>query len=351
MRAMQPDDFDYELPDHLIARYPAEQRTDSKLLVVPVDAEHPIDSKVASITQWLREGDTLVVNNTRVIPARLFGRRATGGHIELLLERQLSEDRVTAQLRANRKPATGEAIQIVDATGDAVASATLLGRDDRFFELQFDRSVASVTGAAGHMPLPPYIDRPDEALDEERYQTVYAETPGAVAAPTAGLHFDEALLQSLQDQGVSRASVTLHVAAGTFQPLSELQLSTGRLHKEWYEVPEQTVNAVAATRERGGRVIAVGTTAMRALESASLSGQLLPCSGDTDLFIRPGFEFQVVDGLMTNFHLPRSSLMMLVGAFAGVERIMAAYRYAVQNQYRFFSYGDAMLLWRSVDKS
>ncbi|MEO1581383.1 MAG: tRNA preQ1(34) S-adenosylmethionine ribosyltransferase-isomerase QueA [Pseudomonadota bacterium] len=348
---MQPDDFDYELPDHLIARYPTERRTDSKLLVVPVDAERLIDSNVASMTEWLREGDLLVVNNTRVIAARLFARRATGGHIELLLERQLAEDRVIAQLRANRKPATGEAIEIVDSTGAAVASATLLGRDDRFFELQFDRPVESVTGAAGHMPLPPYIDRPDEALDQERYQTVYAMTPGAVAAPTAGLHFDEALLQSLKDQGVSRTSVTLHVAAGTFQPLSELQLSTGRLHKEWYEVPDQTVNAVAATRARGGRVVAVGTTAMRALESASLSGQVLPCSGDTDLFIRPGFEFQVVDGLMTNFHLPRSSLMMLVAAFAGVERIMGAYRHAVQNQYRFFSYGDAMLLWRPAGRT
>ncbi|MEL7310134.1 MAG: tRNA preQ1(34) S-adenosylmethionine ribosyltransferase-isomerase QueA [Pseudomonadota bacterium] len=348
MRAMQPDDFDYTLPEHLIARYPTDQRSSARLLVVgQQDHRKHEDRVVSDLPELLQAGDLLVVNNTRVIPARLFGRRRTGAKIEILLERQLAEDLATAQLRANRKPKVGEPFAIVDTNDEAVANASLVEREGRFFQLRFDRSIAVITERAGHIPLPPYIDRQDEALDAERYQTVYAKTPGAVAAPTAGLHFDQLLLDALKSRGIERAAVTLHVAAGTFQPLDDRQLERGKLHQEWFSVPASVVEAVRSTRARNGRVVAVGTTAMRALESAALSGTLQPTEGDTDLFIRPGFEFQVVDVLMTNFHLPRSSLMMLVGAFAGTERILSAYRHALAHDYRFFSYGDAMLLTRA----
>lgn len=347
MRAMHPDDFDYALPDHLIARYPADQRSSARLLVVEGSPDKPLaDRSVADLPDLLETGDLLVVNNTRVIAARLFGRRKTGAKIEVLLERQLDTHLVVAQLRANRKPQVGEPFLITDNENREVATASIEDRDGRFFRLRFDRPVAEVTEMAGHVPLPPYIDRGDEPLDAERYQTVYAKTPGAVAAPTAGLHFDESLLQALGEKGVGVSAVTLHVAAGTFQPLDESQLQSGKLHQEWYSVPQEVVDAVAATRQANGCVIAVGTTAMRALESAALNGTLKATEDDTDLFIRPGFRFRVVDRLMTNFHLPRSSLMMLVGAFAGVETILGAYRYAVEQEYRFFSYGDAMLLSR-----
>lgn len=348
-RAMNPDDFDYELPDHLIARFPSPVRSASQLAVPEVDTTSVLDLTVDQLPSLLESGDLLVVNNTRVIPARLFGRRRTGASIEILLERQTAASDATAQLRANRKPVEHEPFDIVDDSQSVIASARIVGRDDRFFTLEFDRPIADITEQAGHMPLPPYIDRPDEVSDRDRYQTVYAERPGAVAAPTAGLHFDEALLAALHRRGVDRCSVTLHVAAGTYQPLSEQQLESGRLHKEWYSVDQDVVDAVNETRKRGGRVVAVGTTALRALESAARSGTLTAATGDTDLFIRPGFHFEVVDGLLTNFHLPRSSLMMLVAAFAGHERIMQVYRHAVMREYRFFSYGDAMLLWRQAE--
>ena len=343
---MRPDDVDYDLPEDLVARFPPARRGDARLL--QVDGEGGFhDLTIDALVDCVSPGDLLVVNDTRVIPARLFGRRRSGGRVEVLLERVTGPSQASAQLRANRKPKTGETFEIVDAAGTPVATATLTGRADRFFLLAFDAGIEEVTARAGHVPLPPYLGRVDEPTDRERYQTVYADEPGAVAAPTAGLHFDADLLARLEAHGVQRVAVTLHVAAGTFQPLDDSQLASGRLHAEAFNVSAAVVAAVDRTHAAGGRVIAVGTTALRALESAALSGVLQATSGDTDLFIRPGFPFRVVDRLLTNFHLPRSSLMMLVAAFAGHARIMSAYRHAVRARYRFFSYGDAMLLTRA----
>ncbi|MEO0344697.1 MAG: tRNA preQ1(34) S-adenosylmethionine ribosyltransferase-isomerase QueA [Pseudomonadota bacterium] len=343
---MRPDDFDFELPDALIARQPAAARTASRLLHIAADGTRG-DLHFSDLPGLLAPSDLLVLNDTRVIPARLFGRKYSGGKAELLIERVDGPRHAWAQVRSSKAPKAGGEIEVVDETGAVRARATVDGRDGRFFSLSFDADVTAVLDACGHMPLPPYIDRPDTAADRERYQTVYARHPGAVAAPTAGLHFDDALFATLEAQGVQRAFVTLHVAAGTFQPLDDTALEAGELHAEWLEVSDAVCDAVAATRARGRRVIAVGTTSLRALETAAANGRLAPFTGETRLFIRPGYRFRAVDGLITNFHLPKSSLMMLVAALAGRDRILAAYSHAVREQYRFFSYGDAMLIWPS----
>lgn len=344
---MQPDDFDYELPDALIARYPAEPRSASRLLHLMPAGEYE-DRNVVDLPDLLTPGDLLVFNDTRVLLARLYGAKATGGALEILLERMTGTDAAQAQIRASHAPKPGSVIEIHDRGGAVIASAAVEGRDGRFFALRFDRALDDVMAAGGHVPLPPYIDRADELADQSRYQTVYARHPGAVAAPTAGLHFDDPLLARLAAAGIDSGFVTLHVAAGTFQPLSDEQLAAGQLHSERILVDASLVARISETRARGGRVICVGTTSLRALESAAAAGQLAPFDGETTLFIRPGYDFRVADGLLTNFHLPRSSLMMLVAAFSGVDTIMAAYRHAVSERYRFFSYGDAMLLWRGA---
>jgi S-adenosylmethionine:tRNA ribosyltransferase-isomerase len=280
-----------------------------------------------------------VFNDTRVVPARLHGRKATGGKVELLLERVLDSRRALVQLRSSKPPSPGSTLRLAEA-----ADATVVGREDEFWVLDFGADPATVFERHGEMPLPPYLRRPPEEFDRERYQTVYARVPGAVAAPTAGLHFDDTLLEACDRAGAGRARVTLHVGAGTFQPVRVEDLGEHRMHAEWIEVPEATCAAVAACRGRGGRVIAVGTTSVRALESAAQGGQLAPYAGDTRLFITPGYRFRVVDALLTNFHLPESTLLMLVAAFAGHGHVLAAYRHAVDARYRFFSYGDAMFV-------
>ncbi|MCY1297967.1 S-adenosylmethionine:tRNA ribosyltransferase-isomerase [compost metagenome] len=284
----------------------------------------------------------MVFNNTRVIPARLFGQKATGGRLEVLVERVLDNRRVLAHVRASKAPKPGTRIEI-----DGGGAADMLARHDSLFELRFDEDVLPLLERVGHMPLPPYIDRPDEASDRERYQTVYAERSGAVAAPTAGLHFDQALLAAIRAKGVEQAFVTLHVGAGTFQPVRVERIEDHHMHHEWLEVGQDVVDAVAACRARGGRVVAVGTTSVRSLESAAQSGELKAFSGDTDIFLYPGRPFHVVDALVTNFHLPESTLLMLVSAFAGYPETMAAYAAAVAEGYRFFSYGDAMFITRN----
>jgi len=340
---MRPEDFDFELPPELIAQQPLADRSASRLLHVAAGGaftEHRFDQ----LGGLLEPGDVLVLNNTRVIPARLFGQKATGGRVEMLLERILGSRRALVQLKSSRSPAVGT--ELVFEPG---VYATVQGRDGAFFELEFVDEVATVLQRHGHVPLPPYIERADEPADRERYQTVYAREPGAVAAPTAGLHFDAALLAGLREQGVLIAEITLHVGAGTFQPLRPEQLAQQRLHAEEIDVGAAAVAAVDAARSAGRRVVAVGTTVMRALESAARGGRLRPFRGETDIFITPGFEFRVVDALVTNFHLPRSSLMMLVAAFAGRAPVLAAYRHAVAERFRFFSYGDAMLLEKHID--
>jgi len=301
-------------------------------------------SQFPELLNLVEPPDLLVFNNTRVIPARLFAKKTTGAQVEILLERVLSDTRAVAQVRASKSPKEGADLLLEDGT-----SVKVLGREDGFFQLQAAESWSSVLERCGHMPLPPYIERADENLDRERYQTVYASAPGAVAAPTAGLHFDEEMLEKLAAKGVRQVDVTLHVAAGTFQPMREEELEDHRMHAEWIHVSQEVVDAVVQTRERGGRVIAVGTTAVRCLETAAGSGRLSAFEGDTRIFIYPGYRFQVVDALLTNFHLPESTLMMLVSAFSGHREIMQAYEEAVEEGYRFFSYGDAMFLTRNPD--
>jgi len=333
-------DFDYELPAELIAQHPASERTASRLL--HVDGARAIleDLRFRDIVSLLDANDLLVVNDTRVIRARLHGRKDSGGEVEALIERVLDERRALAQIRASKPPKAGRTLLF----GGSVA-AEVLGRHGEFYELRFGEGVLDVLVRHGEVPLPPYITHPADPDDESRYQTVYARVPGAVAAPTAGLHFDEALLAALRAKGVSTASVTLHVGAGTFQPVRVEDLSRHVMHSEWYSIPQATVDAIARAREKNGRVVAVGTTALRALESAAASRDGLAAgTAETTLFIVPGYRFRVVDRLVTNFHLPRSTLLMLVSAFAGVDTIRRAYAHAVFHRYRFFSYGDAMLL-------
>ena len=330
-------DFDYELPPDRIAQVPLADRAAARLLVL--QGGRLTDSAVRDLPQWLRPGDLMVFNDSRVIHARLFGSKATGGRVEVLVERVIGEREVLAMLRASKTPAAGSALSL-----DGDIRATVLGRAGEFFHLRFDGDALELIERHGRLPLPPYIERAADTVDESRYQTVYAREPGSVAAPTAGLHFDEPLLAALQAHGVELAWVTLHVGAGTFQPVRVDNLDEHVMHREWWVVPQATVDAVAATRARGGRVFAVGTTALRALESAAADGQLRAGSAETGLFIRPGYRFRVIDALMTNFHLPRSTLLMLVSALGGVDNMRAAYRHAVEQRYRFFSYGDAMLI-------
>ncbi len=339
---MQVADFFFQLPDALIARHPLAERRASRLLVLEGETGKLSHRNFADLLDHVRPGDLMVFNNTRVIPARLFGQKATGGKLEILVERVVGNRSVLAHVRSSKSPKAGSKI-LLDGGGEA----EMIARHDALFELEFDEDVLPLLERIGHMPLPPYIDRPDAAADRERYQTVYAQRAGAVAAPTAGLHFDEALLQTLRESGVETAYVTLHVGAGTFQPVRVERIEEHHMHREWLEVGQDVVDAVAACRSRGGRVIAVGTTSVRSLETAARDGELKPFSGDTDIFIYPGKSFHVVDALVTNFHLPESTLLMLVSAFAGYPETMAAYAEAVAQRYRFFSYGDAMFITRN----
>ncbi|MBB6341571.1 S-adenosylmethionine:tRNA ribosyltransferase-isomerase [Pseudomonas fluvialis] len=341
---MRVADFHFDLPEQLIARYPLAERRASRLLVLDGPSGQLGHHQFSDVLGYLRPGDLVVFNNTRVIPARLFGQKASGGKLEILVERVLDTHRVLAHVRSSKSPKPGSQILI-----DGGGSAKMLARHDALFELRFAEPVLPLLDRVGHMPLPPYIDRPDDASDRERYQTVYSDKDkaGAVAAPTAGLHFDEALLAAIREKGVGTAFVTLHVGAGTFQPVRVERIEDHHMHSEWLEVTQDVVDAVAACRARGGRVIAVGTTSVRSLETAAQSGELKAFSGDTSIFIYPGRPFHVVDALVTNFHLPESTLLMLVSAFAGYRATMAAYAAAVEHGYRFFSYGDAMFITRN----
>lgn len=343
---MQRADFHFELPDELIARYPSEQRSDCRLLCVDGQSGALEHRRFPDLLELLEPGDLLVFNDTRVIPARLHGHKASGGKVEMLLERPLDSHRGLAHIRSSKSPKPGTELIF---EGDI--HAVVEGRRDALFELRFlgDTPMIALLEKHGHMPLPPYITRDDELSDRERYQTVYARRDGAVAAPTAGLHFDQPLLDALAEKGVNSAFVTLHVGAGTFQPVRVDNILEHHMHSEWIEVSEAACQQVRDTQAAGKRVIAVGTTSVRCLESACLKssdGQIAPYSGDTDIFIYPGYEWRCVDALITNFHLPESTLLMLVSAFAGYDHMMQAYRTAVDERYAFFSYGDAMLLTR-----
>jgi S-adenosylmethionine:tRNA ribosyltransferase-isomerase len=339
---MRRSDFHFELPEELIAQRPLPERGASRLLSLEGPTGRVMDLAFADLPRLLVPGDLLVLNDTRVVRARLFGRKGSGGRVELLIERLLGEREALAQLRASKAPRPGGLLLLEGGERIEVA-----GREGELFHLgSLDAGFGTLMARYGHVPLPPYIRRPDEASDLQRYQTVYGRREGAVAAPTAGLHFDEPMLAHLQDRGVRLAQVTLHVGAGTFQPVRVERIEEHVMHPEWLEVDQAVCDAVRGTREAGGRVIAVGTTSVRSLETAAREGDLRPYRGDTRLFIRPGFRFRVVDAMITNFHLPESTLLMLVCAFGGFEQVMAAYRHAVQRRYRFFSYGDAMFLIR-----
>jgi len=341
MRNFTLGDFDFALPPELIAQHPAAERSGSRLL--DGTAEAPVDRIFRNLPELLAPGDLLVFNDTQVVKARLFGEKPTGGRLELLVERVLAGREVVAHMKVSKKPQPGTVLRM-----DGGFTATLLGRwpgdDGPLFRFAFSDDPYVLMDRHGHVPLPPYITHTDTAEDARRYQTVFAKNPGAVAAPTAALHFDEPVLAALEARGVRRASVTLHVGAGTFQPVKTEHIAQHRMHSEWYQVPEATQQAIRELRARGGRLVAVGTTTVRTLESWAKTGQ---ASGDTDIFITPGFEFRQVDLLLTNFHLPKSTLLMLVSAFAGYEHAMRLYRHAVEARYRFFSYGDAMLLART----
>jgi len=334
-------DFDFHLPQELIAQLPLPERSASRLL--HVDGDRLVDRSFSEIVDLLSPGDLLVFNNTRVLKARFFGAKESGGKVEVLVERVLDTRHVLAQVRASKSPKAGSAIRLADAFDVTVGE-----RAGEFYTLQFPADVFDLIEAHGRLPLPPYIEHAADEFDEKRYQTVYAKEPGAVAAPTAGLHFDQPLLDKLRDKGVQFAYVTLHVGAGTFQPVRTENLAEHKMHSEWYTIPQETVEAVRAVRAAGRNVVAVGTTSMRALESASQSGELQAGSADTNLFITPGYRFKTVDRMVTNFHLPKSTLLMLVSAFAGYQQIRDAYAHAIEKRYRFFSYGDAMLLTRNT---
>ncbi len=339
---MRKSDFWYELPSELIAQNPAEKRTDSRLLALSGSDGSVRDLMFTNLMDLLQPGDLLVFNDTRVVPARLLGRKDSGGQVEVLIERMLDGQRVLAHTRASKSPKAGQKLIF-----DKGVELEVLGRQGDLFELRFPeaRPVVQVLEEIGHMPLPPYIEREDQEVDRERYQTVYADRPGAVAAPTAGLHFDEAMMQRLADHNIETAFVTLHVGAGTFQPVRTELIAEHQMHSEYLEVSEEVATKIADARARGGRVIAVGTTVVRSLESAANeTGVVQPYRGDTDIFIYPGYRFKVIDALLTNFHLPESTLLMLVCAFAGKDNVMNAYHHAVKEKYRFFSYGDAMFV-------
>jgi len=336
---MRRADFSYSLPQELIARHPLPERSASRLLALDGRNGALRDLLFADLPSQLVRGDLLVLNDTRVLPARLAGRKASGGACELLLERVLDARRILAQARASKGLRAGTMIVL-----PAGAIATVIARRGDWYELALDRDALAYFEAEGSVPLPPYLGRAAEETDLERYQTVFAEEPGAVAAPTAGLHFDWPMLQRIERAGIEIARLTLHVGAGTFQPLRAAELASHRMHAERYRIPADTTAAIGRTRGRGGRVVAVGTTVVRALESAAGGGSLVAGEGDTDLFIVPGHRFRVVDALVTNFHLPESTLLVLVAAFAGRERVLAAYHHAIAGRYRFFSYGDAMFV-------
>lgn len=338
---MKKSDFDFHLPPELIAQAPLPERSASRLLLLDVERQALQDRLFRDLPGLLRAGDLLIFNDTRVLPARLYGRKESGGAVEILLERVTGAHEAIAQLGVSKKPKEGGRIELADGS-----HAVVLGRDGPFFRLRFESTepLERLLRRLGEMPLPPYIERHADAADMERYQTVYAREPGAVAAPTAGLHFDEATLATLRAQGVEFGYVTLHVGAGTFQPVRSEDIKDHQMHREWLNVGAGLVEQVRKTRARGGRVIAVGTTVVRALESASRDGQLMPFAGETQIFIFPGYRFSSIDGLITNFHLPQSTLLMLVSALAGREFVLEAYRHAVEQRYRFFSYGDAMMI-------
>lgn len=345
---MKLSDFHFDLPDALIAKYPTEDRAASRLLTLDGKSGELSHRSFKDILDIVKPNDLLVFNNTRVIPARLLGQKSTGGKVEVLIERILDEHRALAHVRSSKSPKPGAKLVL-----ENVIQATMLARHDALFELQFDHqeSVLSLLEAHGHMPLPPYIDRPDEDADKERYQTVYNEKPGAVAAPTAGLHFTDDILDAIKQKGADVAFVTLHVGAGTFQPVKVDNILEHKMHSEYAEVSSEVVEAILSAKARNGRVIAVGTTSVRSLESAAQASlmagtHLSPYCDDTDIFIYPGYKFQIVDAMVTNFHLPESTLIMLISAFAGQDNVMKAYQAAVDNEYRFFSYGDAMFISR-----
>ena len=340
---LKKSDFHYDLPVELIAQKPLPERSASRLLIVDAPHHSLADRAFIDLPSLLRAGDLLVFNDTRVLPARLFGRKPSGGAVEIMLERITGSHTAVAMLGVSKKPREGSLIELDDGT-----PVRVLGREGQFFELRFEctEPLEKLLLRVGHMPLPPYIARPDDPRDSERYQTVYARRPGAVAAPTAGLHFDAGLLETLRARGVDFDYITLHVGAGTFQPVRAEKIEDHEMHREWLNVGAELVEKIHRTRARGGRVIAVGTTVVRALEAArGERGEVEPFAGETRIFIFPGYRIASVDGLITNFHLPESTLLMLVSAFAGREFVLSAYRHAVEQRYRFYSYGDAMLVW------
>lgn len=339
---MKKSDFHFDLPPELIAQFPLAQRSASRLLVVPNDQDNFIDKTVRDLPEFLRPGDLLIFNDTRVIPARLYGQKESGGRVEILLERITSGHEVRAQIGASKSPKADSKIILDEGT-----VITVLGRDGEFYRLRFDTTepLEKILLRAGRMPLPPYIQRDADITDDVRYQTVFAKQPGAVAAPTAGLHFDEDLLADIKARGVEFGHITLHVGAGTFQPMRAENILEHTMHREWLNVGAELCSQILKTRARGGRVIAVGTTVVRALETAYRNGEVRPYADDTQIFIFPGVKIKSVDAMITNFHLPQSTLMMMVSAFSGRERILSAYQHAIEQRYRFFSYGDAMLLY------
>ena len=345
---MKKSDFYYQLPNSLIAQQPLPERSASRMLCVDAVSGKIDDRQFSDLLDLISCNDLLVMNDTKVLPARLFGRKQTGGKVEILIERILEDRKAVAHVRASKSLKSGAVIEL-----GVGYRCKVLGREDDQFVIEFsggEDSIQQILNRIGHMPLPPYIDRSDDKDDQERYQTVFARQPGAVAAPTAGLHFDQAMMDKIEANGIPTVFVTLHVGSGTFQPVRVENLDEHLMHKEFYEVSQETVNRVNRTREQGGRIIAIGTTAVRALESASGSGEFKAGFGDTDLFITPGYTFKTVDVLLTNFHLPESTLLMLVSAFAGYDLIMKAYQHAIQRNYRFFSYGDAMFIQADTNK-
>jgi len=337
---MLTSDFSFELPEELIAQYPTTDRDGSRLLFLSPE-NRVSDTSFKQLPEYLKSGDLIVLNDTRVIPARLYAKKETGGNVEIMLERILDEQTLLVQLRASKSPKAGASLILEDNTRFEVK-----GREGSMFLLNYtgEEKITDLLARLGHMPLPPYISRDDENLDQERYQTVFSEKPGAVAAPTAGLHFTNDILESLKDQGIDNARLTLHVGAGTFQPVRVDDIANHEMHSEYMCVPQDVVDKINQTKKKGGRILAVGTTVVRSLETAAKSGTLTSFEGDTNIFIYPGYQFNVVDLLLTNFHLPESTLLMLVCAFGGQEKVLNAYQHAIKEQYRFYSYGDAMLI-------
>ena len=334
---MKLNDFDFDLPKSLIAQYPSRSRTDSRLLVL---RDILVDSTFSQLGNFLKPNDLLVLNDTKVIPARLFGHKDSGGKVEVLVERLINDHKALVMIKSSRSPKIGSYVVLENKR-----SFKICDKNDGIYKVDFESDfILNVLNEIGHIPLPPYINREDSKEDQSRYQTVYAKNDGAVAAPTAGLHFDEILLSSLENQGINHTFVTLHVGAGTFQPVKVENIESHKMHSEYYEISTETIDKIEQAKALGGRIIAVGTTAVRVLESASINGRLKHQKGDTDIFIYPGFKFQIVDAMITNFHLPKSSLLMLVSAFIGYKEMFETYSHAIKEQYRFFSYGDAMLL-------